>query len=202
MCRRGHQSKPIEWDERSDEALSSFPLMMMRKITKMKITFFTILNQGSTDASLDDQFEMTCWRLCFSPNSGRSVTPISTSEFRTRFRPCTPDWNTVMFGYQFGWYISLIPWFEPRSMMWKYFYYWHDQGCVRSVIKWSTEFRPLERFSDWLWRRPNQNQLEIPVRERSNENKMRFHNSNHKTTCIFSKTSQMHIKLIHFLYIQ
>ena len=148
MCRRGHQSKPIEWDERSDEALSSFPLMMMRKITNMKITFFchlwtrdprtlpwTINLKWYVGDFVWVQIQDGPWCQYQRPDFGRVLvcgTLIGTQWCSDNNFSC----------------ISLIPWFEPRSMMWKYFYDRHDQGWVRSVIKWSTEFRPLIGWDD------------------------------------------------------
>ena len=202
MCGRGDHSKPIEWDETSDEALSSFPLMMMRKRWKL---LFSTLNQDPADCPEMSVYDQ-CWHdTCISWNTWTCIFvrnqdivadgPLSTFGFWTPYCSWNPDWR-LMFGirtsdsYLFGTFLLYC------SMMWKYFYYRHDQGWVRSLNAQS------RLCSDWSRRQLNQNQLKIPARERPNEDKMRFHNSNHKTTCIFSKTSQMHIKLIHFLYIQ
>ena len=122
MCGRGHQSKPIEWDETSDEALSSFPLMMMRK--RWKLLFFQFWTRTPRTVRVRPMLTWSMSSLIIFVRNLDFVMadgPSPTFGFWTCSRPWNPDWNTVTFRYWICSWISPLPWFEPRSMMWKYF---------------------------------------------------------------------------------
>ena len=137
--------------------------------------FLSILNQDPADCPEMSVYDQ-CWHdTCISWNTWTCIFvrnqdivadgPLSTFGFWTPYCSWNPDWR-LMFGIRtsdsnlFGTFLLYF------SMMWKHFYYRHDQGWVRSVIKCSSKSRLC---SDWSRRQPNRNQLEIPTRERPNE---------------------------------